>query len=310
MKPMKRGLFSVNNLAAACMVIVLLSILGVTAEAASVNDIMELSRAGLDEATIIEKVRAEGISSPLSVDDLIALKKGGFSANAIKSFIELENTVPSRTLSVSSTRLPAEPVFINAGSNSYLTDLSVFNQNDRYISLTLDSNTRTFYCRSTDINKSGAIAPSRSVTFRIPPGSYSIIVPEDRSRVYSMDVQPGSASMIVSARYYNNEPFNFLISQNGNSYYAGTQLNYSDPSVARTVYVNTPSVIHTTRYISTPSYHRPSRHHRDYHHDRYYCKICRRHYPSLRSCCHSDASYVSYTKIGKSSIFSFGLSNR
>ena len=289
-----------------------------TAYGVSAKNIVELSQAGLDESTIIQKVKNEGLDSPLSVDEIIMLKKSGFSGNAIKQFIVMETgTSTNRTSSTVRNTTYANPVrnetrvSIGTNPNSYnMLDLTVVNQHNRSLSISLDNNSRRLYCSFGSNYSSNSISPNGSATFRVTPGTYSIIAQGynrtcTTGATYSMNLQPGNASMFVTARYDQYDPFNFMINQNGQSYYATSYTNYNEPVIV----TSTPVIIdyNYSRKRHSKNHCRKKYHKHYRNHNRHYCPICRRYYTGTHRC---SGSYLNYTKFGKHSIFSIGLSNQ
>ncbi len=171
-----------------------------------------------------------------------------------------------------------------------MIDLTVMNQQNRSISISLDSNSRTIYCSFGSNYSSNSISPNGSKTFRLVPGTYSIIAQGYNNKTYYMDLQPGNASMLVTQRY-DHEPFNFLINQNGKSYYVGS-------------YDTAPAI----RDYNYNRYNRHSKYsYRKHRRNRYYCRHCRTYYTGRHRC---PGSNIRYSRFGDRTYFSIGISNR
>jgi len=69
-----------------------------TAGAVRIDDVLAMSRAGVDDELIINHIRAQGVATPLGTDEVIMLHEQGVSSRVIKAMQEPPARQPERVV--------------------------------------------------------------------------------------------------------------------------------------------------------------------------------------------------------------------
>lgn len=238
-------------------VLLAMAVFPLLAHAANASDAVELLKAGIPEAVILGKLKSSGLQGSVSADDLIALKKAGFSTEGMKRLLELEGkpskaqeALPRQGAEAGSTG--PDPVFFHDTAGLNAARLKIMNRLGDPFRVALDPGLGSIRIipglAGTNENSTGGtgfvtLRPLRSVVHMVPPGEYMIHI-EGSAVGQFVRVQPGDADLLAVRKHFGDKGMDFILSQNGSTVFASE--GPVRPGV-RTVYTEDYSTRATTR---------------------------------------------------------------